>query len=171
MTSSRRFLLFCRPTLRGMTVPGKTTTLRMGRMGREVGMLTCCPLPPILTTVASAVRSRTCVSAINFKEARSQKRRARSLFWLPAPHLSLLLSFLGQFDPEKSVDVGGGDALVDDVGGELDLAAEGAVVDLHDVDPEPLGVGQRGLHRVIGGWGGNQPRAAEREFLVGDEDG
>jgi hypothetical protein len=41
--------------------------------------------------------------------------------------------------------MGGGDLIVGDVGGEFDLAAEGAVIDLHDVDAEA---------RVrVGGWG------------------
>ena len=45
MTSSRRFLLFCRPTFSGITVPGKTTMLRIGRIGIRLGMVNGCPLP------------------------------------------------------------------------------------------------------------------------------
>ena len=39
MTSSSRFLLFGRPTFSGMTVPGKTTMLRIGRMGSRLGIV------------------------------------------------------------------------------------------------------------------------------------
>jgi hypothetical protein len=39
--------------LSGITVPGKTTMLRIGRTGNTCGTLTRCPLAPVFTTVVS----------------------------------------------------------------------------------------------------------------------
>ena len=62
ITSSRRFLLFCRPTFSGITVPGNTTMFRIGKIGRLLGTAICCPLlpPPVRMTVAVGVRSMIC---------------------------------------------------------------------------------------------------------------
>ena len=57
MTSSSRALDLGRPTLSGMTVPGKTTMLRIGRIGSCLGMVSGWPLPPVRMTVPVAVRS------------------------------------------------------------------------------------------------------------------
>ena len=47
MTSSSSALLFGRPTFSGMTVPGKTTMLRIGRIGRTFGTVSSCPFGPV----------------------------------------------------------------------------------------------------------------------------
>jgi hypothetical protein len=57
MTSSSSALLLGRPTLSGITVPGKTTMFRIGRIGRACGMVIFCPFVPVLMTVASGCRS------------------------------------------------------------------------------------------------------------------
>src|SRR6266496_5681381 len=113
MTSSSRFLLFCRPTLRGMTVPGKTTMLRIGRIGRVEGMVRSWPLDPVLMVVPVSVRSMTWVSGMNEN-----------------PFEDL---FLGQLDPEQPINVLGADAFLDDVLWKLHFAGEGAAIDLHQV--------------------------------------
>jgi len=57
ITSSSRFLLFCRPTFSGITVPGKTTMLRIGKIGNRLGIVSTCPLLPARMIVLVGVRS------------------------------------------------------------------------------------------------------------------
>src|SRR5579859_6272597 len=136
MTSSRRALLLGRPTLRGMTVPGKTTMLRMGRMGRTLGRTVRWPLLPVRMTVPSGVRSMIWDSDIGFVLG-------------PWSFVLCGLDQLGEFDPEQAVAVGGGDFPAVRVGGDFDFAGECAVVDFHQVDADLLVGG--GFGRVEAG--------------------
>ena len=52
MTSSSSALLFGRPTFSGITVPGKTTMLRIGRIGSACGIVICCPFVPARIVVS-----------------------------------------------------------------------------------------------------------------------
>ena len=45
-----------RPMLSGITVPGNTTRLRIGRSGMVLGTVVCCPAMPDLMTVCVSVR-------------------------------------------------------------------------------------------------------------------
>src|SRR4029079_17600972 len=79
MTSSSSALLLGRPTLSGMTVPGKTTMLRIGRMGNTCGTVIGCPLAPVRMVVPESVLSMTSFSAIIVSRPRSRgvsERRA-----------------------------------------------------------------------------------------------
>src|SRR5690242_8006148 len=111
ITSSSSALLLARPTFKGMTVPGKTTMLRIGRIGSKCGRTVRCPLAPVRIVVAVGVRSMIWDSAI-----------------------------LGYLDPQHSIAIRGGDLFSRDVGRKLDLAAEGAVIDLHQMDPHAFGL-------------------------------
>src|SRR5690606_31910159 len=71
-------------------------------------------------------------------------------------------SFLGQFNPEHPVAIGGGDVLVLNIGGDLDLTDESAVVDLHQVDPQLAFA--RGLSGAVEG--GHDARPAEGKLLI-----
>src|SRR4051812_41287100 len=165
MTSSSRFLLFCRPTFSGITVPGKTTMLRIGRIGSEFGIVSRWPLFPVRITVAVGERSMIWDSDIL---NRSQKPGARSQncsstgSWLQAP--GFFLSLLRQLHPQQPVPMRREDLFVDDIVGELDFAAETAVVDFHQVHFYALAL-QIGFFGF--GIGRHRPSAADLEPLVG----
>ena len=57
MTSSSNDLLLARPTFNGITVPGNTTILRMGNIGKTCGNTVRCPLVPVRMVVLVGVRS------------------------------------------------------------------------------------------------------------------
>ena len=65
ITSSSRALLLGLPTFSGMTVPGNTTMLRIGRMDNTLGNTVRCPLVPVRMVVVVAVRSMIWLSDIN----------------------------------------------------------------------------------------------------------
>src|SRR3954454_1601448 len=112
MTSSSRDLLLERPTFSGMTVPGKTTMLRMGRIGRRWGRTVRCPLPPpVRMTVPSGDRSMIWDSPM-------VSRPWEYWVWCPGGldrGLNGAGRHLGQLDPEHAVAVRGADAFAVDV--------------------------------------------------------
>src|SRR5665213_117042 len=139
ITSSSNDLLLARPTFSGITVPGKTTILRIGRIGRMLGSTVRCPLVPVRIVVLVAPRSMIWLS-----DMVGQLSVVSCGLWVVGRGLGVVGLWvggwvppainnsqpttdnlhLGNLDPQHPISIGGGDFFGAHVRGQLDLAAE-----------------------------------------------